>query len=112
MCACGREEPVARHDRRLSASTSFSSPAASPALSTSSSSTNSLPACNKLSSESIPFAAPDLGKLSSFSSASSYESFFHIEASDIGAGACPEFLDFEPTTRVLGVQTMMAQGQQ
>jgi len=111
-CACAREEPVARHDRMLSASTtSFSSPAASPALSTSSSSTNYLPASNKLSSENIPFAAPEFGKLSSISSTSSYESFFHIEASDLGADA--EFLDFEPAaTRAPAVQTMMAQQQQ
>ncbi|PAN17635.1 hypothetical protein PAHAL_3G145600 [Panicum hallii] len=108
-CACARKEPVARHDRRLSASTStsFSSPAASPTLSTSSSSTNYLPASNKLSSESIPFVVPEFGELSSISSTSSYESFFHIEASDPGA----EFLDFEPTTRAPAVQTMMAQHQ-
>ncbi|KAG2625134.1 hypothetical protein PVAP13_3KG195900 [Panicum virgatum] len=106
-CACPREEPAARHDRRLSASTtSFSSPAASPTLSASSSSTNYLPASTKLSSESIP----EFGKLSSISSTSSYESFFHIEASDL-LGA--DFLDFEPaTTRAPAVQTMMAQQQQ
>jgi hypothetical protein len=116
-CAVGREEPttVARHERRLSASTSISSPAASPARSTSTSSSNYLPASNKLSSESIPFAPPDLSSLSHSSSSSSYESFFHIEASDLGAAAgSPEYLDFEPAaTRAPGVQTMMqAQGQQ
>ncbi|KAK8457016.1 hypothetical protein SEVIR_3G114600v4 [Setaria viridis] len=111
-CACDREEPaaVARHERRLSASTSFPSPAASPARSTSSSSTNYLPASNKLSSESIPFAVPDL---SSFSSSSSYESFFHIEASDLAGGGSGDYLDFEPTTRAPPtVQTMVPPGQQ
>nr|XP_034586495.1 uncharacterized protein LOC117848990 [Setaria viridis] len=101
---------VARHERRLSASTSFPSPAASPARSTSSSSTNYLPASNKLSSESIPFAVPDL---SSFSSSSSYESFFHIEASDLAGGGSGDYLDFEPTTRAPPtVQTMVPPGQQ
>lgn len=106
-CTCGHDEPIVRHERRLSASTSFSSPDASPALS--STSTNYMPASNKLSSESIPFAVPDtFGKLSSFSSTSSYESFFHIEASDLAGAPGGEFLDFEPTTRAPGVQTMMA----
>uniref|UniRef100_K3ZDT9 Uncharacterized protein n=1 Tax=Setaria italica TaxID=4555 RepID=K3ZDT9_SETIT len=107
----GREPAaVARHERRLSASTSFPSPAASPARSTSSSSTNYLPASNKLSSESIPFAVPDL---SSFSSSSSYESFFHIEASDLAGGGSGDYLDFEPTTRAPPtVQTMVPPGQQ
>ncbi|KAF8726966.1 hypothetical protein HU200_019453 [Digitaria exilis] len=111
-CTCGRdEEPTIRghgHERSLSAaSTSFSSPDASPALS--STSTNYMPASNKLSSESIPFAVPDFGKLSSFSSTSSYESFFHIEASSSDLVAGCEFLDFEPppTTTAPGVQTMM-----
>ncbi|CAL4902569.1 unnamed protein product [Urochloa decumbens] len=116
-CAsCGPEEaPVAaRQDRsRLSASASFcsSSPGASPARSTSSSATHYLPASNKLSSESIPFSVHDL---SSFSSSSSYESFFHIDASDLaGAASAAEFLDFEPTTRAPpAVQTMMMAAQQ
>ncbi|CAN6340894.1 unnamed protein product [Urochloa humidicola] len=104
-CACGGgEEPAAvRHGRGLSgASASFSSsPGASPARSTSSSVTNYLPASNNLSSESIPFSARDL---SSFSSSSSYESFFHIEASDL--------CDFDPTAAATtrappAVQTMM-----
>ncbi|CAL5096706.1 unnamed protein product [Urochloa decumbens] len=112
-CAsCGSEEPpvAARHDRssRLSGSASFCS--SSPARSTSSSATHYLPASNKLSSESIPFSVQDL---SSFSS-SSYESFFHIDASDLaaGAGAGGEFLDFDPTATATtrappAVQTMM-----
>ncbi|KAJ1262048.1 hypothetical protein BS78_09G077500 [Paspalum vaginatum] len=106
-CSCDREEPM-YHERKLSGSTSFSSPAPSCA----SSSTDYHPAANKLSSESIPFAGPDLSKLMSISSTSSYESFFHIEASDFGAGGA-EFLDFEPaaTTLAPAVQTMKA-GQQ
>lgn len=117
-CTCGREEPMHQHhERTLSSNTSFSSPTASPALSYASSSTNYLPASNKLSCESIPYAGADLGKLSSFSSTSSYESFFHIEALDSAFGpdnAAPaaaadnnDFLDFEPTTRPPAVQTMM-----
>ncbi|CAN6326939.1 unnamed protein product [Urochloa humidicola] len=119
-CACGgggEEAPAARLGRGLSgASASFSS---SPARSTSSSATNYLPASNNLSSESIPFSARDL---SSFSSSSSYESFFHIEASDLcgGGTAGVEFLDFDPTAAATtrappAVQTMMmaaAQGSQ
>jgi hypothetical protein len=126
-CTCGREDPKPQHhhERTLSSNTSFSSPTASPALSYASSSTNYLPASNKLSCESIPYAGSgpdDLIKLSSFSSTSSYESFFHIEAlddSDFGPGIgdadaaaavadSNEFLDFEPcTTRPPAVQTMM-----
>jgi hypothetical protein len=126
-CTCGREDPMPQHhhERTLSSNTSFSSPTASPALSYASSSTNYLPASNKLSCESIPYAGSgpdDLIKLSSFSSTSSYESFFHIEAlddSDFGPGIGDadaaaaaadnnEFLDFEPcTTRPPAVQTMM-----
>lgn len=109
---CDDCEGSSHHERNPSGSTAFSSPAASPALSSaSSSSTCYLPAPNKLSSDSIPYASPDLGKLSSISSTSSYESFFHIEASDFGAGAS-EFLDYEPATRAPAVQTMKAQGQQ
>ncbi|CAD6272616.1 unnamed protein product [Miscanthus lutarioriparius] len=126
-CTCGREEPMPQHhhERTLSSNTSFSSPTASPALSYASSSTNYLPASNKLPCESIPYAESgpdDLIKLSSFSSTSSYESFFHIEALDdsnfgpgIGnedaaaaAAADIEFLDFEPCTmRPPAVQTMI-----
>ncbi|CAN6336520.1 unnamed protein product [Urochloa humidicola] len=114
--ACGRDDepPAARHDGGSGHYSFCSSPGASPAArSTSSSSTHYLPASNKLSSESIPFSAHDL---SSFSSSSSYESFFHIEASDLGAAAAAaaaggEFLDFEPTATTTrappAVQTMM-----
>jgi hypothetical protein len=127
---CGHEEPTMpmpqhhHHERKFSSSTSFSSSlTASPAVSYASSSTTYLPASNKLSCESIPYAGSgpdDLGKLSSFSSSSSYESFFHIEAldddsADFGPGNAAtaaadnnEFLDFEPcTTRPPAVQTMM-----
>ncbi|WVZ96884.1 hypothetical protein U9M48_042466 [Paspalum notatum var. saurae] len=108
--APSEEEPM-YHERKLSGSTtSFSSPA--PSCASSSTSTDYHPAANKLSSESIPFTGPgpdDLAKLSSISSTSSYESFFHIEASDFGGAT--EFLDLEPaaaTTLAPAVQTMKA----
>ncbi|XP_062181407.1 uncharacterized protein LOC133885686 [Phragmites australis] len=109
----GGEEPM-QHERKLS-SYSFSSPALSPSPSSASLSTIYLPASNKSSCESIPYVSPELVKQPS-SSASSHESFFHIEAVDLGPSGpdhdCSKFLDFEPATQAPAVQTMMAQGQQ
>lgn len=121
----GEEQPMHQHhERKLSSNASFSSLASSsPPPSSASSSPNYVPAAsNKLSCDSIPCAGPDLGKLSSFSSTSTYESFFHIEALDssdnIGPGngndnasaaGSNEFLDFEPTTRPPAAQTMTPQ---
>lgn len=105
-CSRGRAEPM--HDRKLSYSYSFSSAVASPS-STSSSSTSYLPLSNKSSCESVP--VPELDKQSSFSSASSYESFFQLEAAAETDHDCSSFLEFAPATQAPAVQTMMAQGQ-
>ncbi|KAL6865184.1 hypothetical protein ACP4OV_016335 [Aristida adscensionis] len=87
---------------KLSPSCSLSSSHA--AVSPSSSYASALPASAKLSYDSLPsIAGAELAALSSFSSVSSYESFFHIDA----PGHDDRFLDFDPATRPPLVQTAM-----
>ncbi|KAE8766310.1 hypothetical protein D1007_62483 [Hordeum vulgare] len=104
--SCSPGSVEATHDRKLSHSDSFWTPAES--LRSSSASSSSPPLSSSSSFESIPL--PDLDRQSSLSSTSSYASLYQVEAAadHDRSSSCAESM---PATLPPAVQTMMVQGQ-